>query len=136
MLNNKFYTYTALTSVNDEIIFGRIGANDPEYNLRNEPTLIIRKKDIKDALYVSIIESHGTYSPVSEFAVNAYSNIKQISVAQNSKAYTAIAIEMKNGKNKLFIISNENNDENKEHNLSVADKNYIWKGTHTLINLN
>ncbi len=71
--NNKFYTYTAVTDNKDEVIFGRIGANDPDFNLRNEQTLILRKKKVKDALFVSTIESHGTYSPVSELAVNAYS---------------------------------------------------------------
>ncbi|GAL71837.1 poly(beta-D-mannuronate) lyase [Jejuia pallidilutea] len=66
LLNNTFYTYSAVTSNNDEIILARIGANDPEYNLRQEPTLILRKKNTKDAVFASIIESHGTYTPVSE----------------------------------------------------------------------
>ncbi|WP_299555944.1 alginate lyase family protein [Seonamhaeicola sp.] len=136
LLNNKFYSYTATTSNKDEIIFGRIGANDPEFNLRNEPTLILRKKNVKEALFVSVIESHGTYSPVSEFAVNAYSNIKNLAVVHDSKAYSAVRIEMNNGKQNLFIISNENNDANNEHNLSIEDKNHTWKGPYTLINLN
>ncbi|GAA3608772.1 heparinase II/III family protein [Flavivirga amylovorans] len=135
LLNNKFYTYTATTSNNDDIIFGRIGANDPEFNLRNEPTLILRKKNFKDALFVSTVESHGTYSPISEFAVNAYSNIRNVSVIYNSNEYTAVQIEMSHSKQNIFIISNENNDSNKEHNLSIDDIEYTWKGSYTLINL-
>lgn len=133
LLNNKFYTYSAVTSVDDNIILGRIGANDPEYNLRNEPTLILRKSNTKDALFVSIIESHGTYSPVSESAVNAYSNIKNIQVVYNSKEYTAVKIETKNGKEKVFIISNENNDKATEHKLTIHNKEHIWKGSYILI---
>ncbi|MGB5437442.1 MAG: alginate lyase family protein, partial [Maribacter sp.] len=60
--NGKFYTYTVVTHNKDEVIFGRIGANDPDFNLRNEQTLILRKKNAKEALFVSTIESHGTYS--------------------------------------------------------------------------
>lgn len=133
LLNNKFYSYTAITSPNDEIIFGRIGANDPDYNLRSEPTLILRKKNSKNTVFVSTIESHGTYSPVSEFAVNAYSNIKSISVVHDSKEYTAIQIKTKNDKVSVFIISNENNDNNAEHKLTIKDKEYTWKGSYLLI---
>ena len=130
LLNNKFYTYSAVTSKNDELIFGRIGANDPDFNLRNEQTLILRKKDVKDALFVSIIESHGTYSPVSELAVNAYSNIKNISVMHNSKEYTAIQIGTKKDKSKIFIISNENNDNGVEHKLTINNIEYTWEGAY------
>ena len=132
LLNNKFYSYTATTSNKDEVILGRIGANDPEYNLRNEPTLILRKKNVKDALFVSTIESHGTYSPVSELAINAYSNIKQLTVAYNSTEYTAVIIETKNNKSKLFIISNQNNDKEAAHTLKINNKEYTWKGSYIL----
>ena len=132
LLNDKFYTYSAVTFNNGEVIFGRIGANDPEFNLRNEQTLILRKKDAKDALFVSTIESHGTYSPVSELAVNAYSNIKNIQVVHDSKEYTAVQIETKNDKSKIFIISNENNDKDAEHKLTINNKEYIWKGSYKL----
>ena len=133
LLNNKFYSYSAVTSNNDEVILARIGANDPEYNLRSEPTLIIRKKNAKDALFVSTIESHGTYSPVSELAINAYSNISNIKVVHDSKKYTAIQIDTKNDKSKIFIISNENNEEDVAHKLTINNNEYTWKGSYKLI---
>jgi hypothetical protein len=132
LLNNKFYSYTAVTSANDEIILGRIGANDPKYNLRTDPTLILRKKNASNAVFASIIESHGTYSPVSEFAVNAYSNIKKLEVILNTADYTAVLIETKNEKRRLFIISNENNDTDAEHKLTIKDMAYTWKGAYIL----
>jgi hypothetical protein len=131
--NNKFYTYSTVTLNNDEVIFGRIGANDPDFNLRNEQTLILRKKNTKDALFVSTIESHGTYSPVTELAVNAYSNIKNIEVVHDSKEYAAIQIDTKNDKSKVFIISNEKNDKDVEHKLTINNKEYTWKGSYKLI---
>jgi hypothetical protein len=136
LLNNKFYSYSAVTSNNDEIILGRIGANDPDYNLRTEPTLILRKKNVKNAVFVSTIESHGTYSPVSEFAINAYSNIKNISVVYDSREYTAIQIDTKNDKSNIFIISNENNDRDAVHKLILNNKEYSWRGCYNLIENN
>ena len=132
LLNNKFYTYTALTDPKDQVIIGRIGANDPEFNLRNEQTLIIRKKNAKNTVFASIIESHGTYSPVSELALNAYSNIKNIAVVYDTYDYTAVQINTKNDKSKVFIISNENNDKESEHKLTINNKEYTWRGSYIL----
>lgn len=132
LLNNRFYAYSAVTSNNDDIIMARIGANDPEFNLRHEPTLILRKKNTKDALFVSTIESTGTYNPVSELAINAYSNIANLSVIHNSKEYTAVLIATKNDKSKVFIISNENNDKEAAHKLTINNIEYTWKGSYKL----
>ena len=130
LLNNKFYTYSAATSNNDELIIGRIGANDPEFNLRNEQTLILRKKNTKNTVFTSIIESHGTYDPVSELAINAYSNIKNIKVVYDSEEYTAVQFENNAGNVKLFIISNQDNNKSKEHTLYINEKEIAWKGSH------
>ncbi len=130
--NGKFYTYTAINSESDELLFNRIGANDPEYNLRNEPGLMLRKKNVKDALFVSIIESHGTYSPVSELAVNANSFIENIKVIHNSNEYTLIQIEDKKARQKVFAISNLNNRKDAQHQLKVGEKTYSWEGPFAL----
>ena len=128
MSNDKFYTLTAITAENDEIIFTRIGANDPEFNLRRDPGMIIRKKGVKDALFVSIIEPHGTYSPVSEFAVNAYSAIDKMTILLNDEAYTVVEIRFKNETSKVIAIANLDNSENSEHKLTIADTIYQWSG--------
>ena len=135
LLNNKFYSITTVTDTNDELILARIGANDPEFNLRREPALIIRKKEAKNAIFASIIESHGTYSPVSEFAVNAYSNIKNIEVVYNDTDYTAVTIEDNTGSIKLFILANQDNSKTKKHLLNINNTSHTWEGPFTLIQL-
>ncbi|KJD31453.1 heparinase [Tamlana nanhaiensis] len=134
--SNRFYTYTALTSKNDNIIMARIGANDPDYNLRNDPCLIIRKKDTENALFLSVLESHGTYSPVSEIANNAYSNLKDIRVLCNNNDYTAVEFTLINNTQKLFIMSNSSSNLNRTHQLTIKSVKYQWEGAYTLINLN
>ncbi|WBU89702.1 heparinase II/III domain-containing protein [Cellulophaga omnivescoria] len=128
MHNNVFYTLTSATQATDKIIFARIGANDPEYNLRRDPTLIIRKNNTKNALYVNSIEAHGSYSPVSEFSINAYSSISKIETVLNSKNYSAIRITNNNKQSKLFIICNTNSDKNATHTISVNNKEFNWVG--------
>ncbi len=135
LLNNKFYTYTAVTVSNDEIILARIGASDPEFNLRPEPTLILRRKQADNTVFVSTIESHGTYDPVSELAVGAYSSIKEIEVSYNDIDYTAITIQNTDGMKHLFIISNSDDSKTKKHTLKINNTSHSWEGTHTLIKI-
>ncbi|WP_298346735.1 alginate lyase family protein [uncultured Algibacter sp.] len=132
LANNTFYSYSATATANDEVILARIGANDPEYNLRAEPSLIIRRKDTQNTVFASIIESHGTYSPISESALNAYSNIKSIKVVFDTDAYTVVQFETTKGKTKVFAISNMNADKEIEHKLTINNKALIWKGAFTL----
>ncbi|TCI85691.1 heparinase II/III domain-containing protein [Tenacibaculum sp. M341] len=128
--NKKFYTITSVTNKDDEIILARIGANDPQFNLRKDPTIIFRKENENNALFMSIIESHGTYNPVTEKAKNAYSKLLKIEVLVDNSDYSSFKIHFKNGKEKILILSNKNNRENKKHSIRINDKKYSWKGAY------
>ncbi|MEP1490240.1 MAG: alginate lyase family protein [Algibacter sp.] len=122
----QFYTLTTLTNTNDELLFTRIGANDPEFNLRREAALVLRRENAKNALFVSTIESHGSYSPVTESAINSNSSIKELKVVLDTDAYTAIQITNVNGNTKLFITANTLAES--KHTLKINDNNYQWTG--------
>lgn len=77
--NGKFYTQTALVDGETEVLFTRIGANDPYFNLRNESGFVYRKQATKQHKFVSILEPHGQYNPSKEFTVAAKSTIKTMS---------------------------------------------------------
>lgn len=128
--NGRFYTMTSATLPNDELKLVRIGANDPEFNLRREAGVILRRKDTNNTLFVTTIESHGSYSPVSELAINSNSNIKELKVVVDTAAYTAIEITAVNNETSLFIIANTNNSKEAEHKLKINDKNYEWSGSY------
>lgn len=126
----KFYTLTSITNRNDNLLFTRIGANDPEFNLRREAALMLRRKNTKNTIFVSVIESHGSYNPVSESAVNSNSSIKELKVVINTEAYTAIQITSVNGNEKLFITANTDTSKEAKHNVKINNKNYEWSGSY------
>ncbi|MBQ0788670.1 MAG: alginate lyase family protein [Oceanihabitans sp.] len=126
----KFYSLTTATNTDDEILFTRIGANDPEFNLRRETALMLRRKNTKNTLFVSAIEAHGSYSPVSESAVNSNSSIAALKVILDTTDYTAIAITNINGNSKLFITANTNAAAEAKHTLKINDKDYTWVGAY------
>ena len=97
MKDNKFYTVTATTDIGDEIIMARAGASDPEFNIRKDPLLILRKKDATNSTFLSIVESHGVYSTVSEVPINPYSKIDSIKIKEDTKESIVFIIKSLNG---------------------------------------
>ena len=126
--NNEFYTLTTATEKNDEILLTRIGANDPDFNLRKDPGIILRRSDAQDTLFASVIEPHGSYNPVTESAKNSNSNIAELSVLQDDASYTAVAIKTVQGSSRLFIVSNQNAESTVKHILEINGKTYNWSG--------
>jgi hypothetical protein len=134
--NNSFYTLSSVVSEKDNLIFARIGANDPHFNLRKDPTFIIRKPKTKNANYVSVLETHGSYSPVSEIASNAFSSLKKLEIVFNTESYIGIVIETMNNEQKLFIISLKDASKDSKHTININNKAYQWVGpyNYTIIN--
>ncbi|WP_147678292.1 alginate lyase family protein [Algibacter pacificus] len=126
--NGKFYTLTTVTTAADDLLFTRIGANDPDFNLRREAALLLRRKNVKNTTFVSAIEAHGSYSTVTESAVNSKSNIADLKVVLDTEDYTAIMITTVKGVSKLFITANTNTEP--EHKLTISNKNYEWSGSY------
>ncbi len=126
---NKHTYYTISTLVQDtaEIFYTRIGANDPDFNLRREPAFIVRKKG-KDQSFVSVIEIHGKFDPVYEFSSNAYPSVKKINLIQNDKDYSVAEIMI--GDKKLMIAQSNNNVDAKQSHTAGGMN---WTGPFTVL---
>lgn len=128
MGSGRFYTLTSATDAGDELLFTRLGANDPEFNLRRDAALMIRRKGVGNTVFASIMEAHGSYSPVSEIALNSNSHIAQLNVVYDDANYTAISIEVLDGHKSLFILSNTDASTTREHQIEVNNTIYQWVG--------
>lgn len=126
--NRKFYTLTSATEMEDELIFVKAGANDPNFNLRYDPALIHRKKGVKDALFVSAIESHGLYNPVSEISSDPFSGIDKIEVLHDSDDYTIIKVTGNSKKTWTIGVSNQDNNTTSKHEVQVSNQTMEWTG--------
>ena len=123
---------TSATNADDDLLFTRVGANDPEFNLRRDAAFILRRKDIDNTLFASVIEPHGRYSPISELSMNPNSNISEFKVLHDSKDYTAVRIEDNNGQESILFIVNRNISADKRHHLKINGQKYSWQGPYNL----
>ena len=128
MGNGRFYTLTSTSDPSDELLFTRLGANDPEFNLRRDAAFMIRRKGAGNTVFATIVEPHGSYSPVSELAVNSNSSISSLQVVLDDEHYTAVAIKDLEGHASLFLLSNTDASLSKQHKVIIDNKTYRWTG--------
>lgn len=128
MTNGSFYTLTTATRRGDELLMARLGANDPNFNLRRDAAFIIRRRGVASTTFVNIVEPHGSYSPVTELASNARSSIAALEVVRDDEAFSVIRIEDAKGSSRLFILSNNNYSSGALHELQVGGELYRWQG--------
>ncbi len=126
-LNKKsFYTVSTLTEDATQVFLTRIGANDPNFNLRRETSFIIRKKS-SNGLFISAVEMHGNFDAVSESTAQSSPQVTAIQLLQNDQEYTVAEITYK-GKPLLVLQANQNTDKTATHTLQVNGQAHRWTG--------
>lgn len=131
MQNDRFYTLTTITEDADELLFVRLGANDPDFNLRRDPAFIIRREGSGNTLFASTIEAHGSYSPVTELALDSRSSIANTEIVHNDELYTALSIEDVAGNTKIFVLSNQDSSDSAIHEVMIDGKMHRWTGPYS-----
>ena len=132
MNRGRFYTWTSATQEADQLLFTRIGANDPAFNLRRDAALMLRRENAANTVFASVIEAHGSYSPVTELSLNSRSNIARLKVAHDDDRYTAVVLEDLAGRNVVFIQSNDDARPESSHRLELEGGAFHWVGPYTL----
>ena len=126
--SDRFYTLTTVSEAEDELLFTRLGAGDPEFNLRRDAAFMIRRKGRSNTVFASVIEPHGRYSPVSEIAVDANSKIKALKILHHDPDYLVLGIEdLKSGLS-VFLLALKDAGENTKHSIRIKDTEYAWQG--------
>jgi hypothetical protein len=131
---DKFYTISTLTNDSTNIYLTRIGANDPNYNLRSETSIVFRKTK-QSPTFLTVIEMHGNYDTRNEFSYDSYSNVKDIKMLQQDDNTTVFKITLKNT-SLLFAVSNNTADQKAMHEATVLSEQIKWQGPYFFKRLN
>lgn len=126
---NRFYTITTTTD-SSKLFFTRIGASDPNFNLRNDAGLILRKKS-NSHVFASVIEPHGIYDGVREFTAGSFPKIDFIKVLETNDEFTLVNIKASNKIDWLLFVSNNKNK--LSHSLTYNNNKYEWEGNYLLV---
>ena len=130
-----FYTTTFESEAGEELIIGKSGANDPKFNLRNDPVLIRRRSETSKTLYASVIESHGSYDPISEIPQNPYSDIESLDVLHADDEYSVVTLKTSENIGWTIAVANQENSLSANHALNVGDDQLSWIGPYIILKL-
>ncbi|MEQ9231418.1 MAG: heparinase II/III family protein, partial [Cyclobacteriaceae bacterium] len=125
----NFYTVTSAVQAGDQVLLTRIGANDPNFNLRRDPGLIHRRT-AGNTLFVSLYELHGQYNYSDEIPINSFSSIASLSVLHESTDYIVIQIELISGEKYRFALSLNDESEESNHSVSSSGRQLNWTGVY------
>jgi hypothetical protein len=130
-LNNRtFYTISSLADDSVDVFFTRVGANDPNFNLRREPSYILRAYG-KNKTFINAIEVHGNFNPTSELNVEAVTSVSSIQKLQDDEQYSAFEILINNQK-LLIIQCNKDFQSKSEHVFNNGSYQLKWNGPYYL----
>ncbi len=124
----KFYTVTSVARQGDQLLLTRIGANDPNFNLRRDPGLILRRT-AGNTTFASLYEIHGRYSYSDEIPINSFTSIADVEILHESADYVAIRFELKSGKKYQFAFSQNDKEGSSSHTISDGVE-LTWKGVY------
>ncbi|MEO1079885.1 MAG: alginate lyase family protein [Pseudomonadota bacterium] len=124
----RFNTVTSAAARSDRLLLTRLGANDPEFNLRRDPSLIMRREANGSTVFASTIQAHGRYDPVTETASNAACDVQRIRVLASTAAYTAVSIRWRGGSGSLLVFANDDESSGRSHDIELEGVRYTWTG--------
>jgi hypothetical protein len=129
--NERFYTVTGINEDGDNIIMGRAGANDPNYNLRPDPVMIHERKSSGHSIFYNIIESHGRYNRTTEIPKDPYAQIESVNIIHSEENYVIANFSNDNSTWEICLSTNDNNPES-NHEVSVGKSLYEWHGIYNI----
>ena len=123
---NRFYTWRWIPQPGAETILAESGANDPNFNLRREPVLIQRVRDVTSTLFAGVLEAHGRYDGASEQTTAGDSQIRSLTRTE-SEGMDLLDIDMLKGGHVVLAFSYEP-DPLREHRMQFRGHELTWRG--------
>ncbi|MEM7689543.1 MAG: alginate lyase family protein [Pseudomonadota bacterium] len=126
ILDGRFYTYRFAGNGEVTAILGESGANDPEFNLRREPLILLRAQREGDAHFASLLEAHGSYDGAAEQTLNSRSAIETL---QHDRAddMDIVRLTLKSGQRFAIAVSH-NPDPARAHRVTLEGESLEWSG--------
>ena len=126
ILDGRFYTYRFAANGPVTAILGESGANDPEFNLRREPLLMLRAQRDGAASFASLIEAHGSYDGAAEQTLDSRSLVADLTHTRVGAA-DIVLLTLKSGQRYAVAVSH-NPDPDEAHRAQVDGEAIAWNG--------
>ncbi len=124
---HRYYSLISSASPGTEVMLGRTGANDPDFNLHSFPVLVVRRH-ARDHLFASVIEPHGYFSEARERSEQARPRIEDIKVIGHSDDASVVEIVGPRGLRWTVMVTNRSADTEAKRSVTFDNNTYTWTG--------
>ncbi len=124
-LGTAFQTVTFASDTPYKAIFTKLGANDPDHNLRSEEAMILRANS-DTVNFVTVYERDGSYDADNETAVFNGSTISSIDIDQVEDV-AVYKLVTQNDKTIQFLVADDTSKD-AAHQLELDDQIIEWSG--------
>lgn len=111
---DSYYSLVFASNASCEFLLTRIGANDPDFNLRGEPGLVIRQQG-RNASYAAVLESHGYFDESTETSRDARGKISAIRIVAETEQ--AVLLELQGENSRWLLGLADHPDSQQPHEL-------------------
>jgi len=126
ILEGRFYSYRFAGNGEVTAILGESGANDPEFNLRREPLIMLRAQREGDAHFASLLEAHGRYDGAAEQTLNSRSRVADLK-HDHVDGMDIVRLTLKTGQRFAITISHDP-DPDQAHEVTLDGESFAWTG--------
>jgi len=124
---DRYYSVTTAGAPGTEVLFGRTGANDPNFNLIVEPMMIVRRR-AADHLFASVIEPHGYWSEAQERSEQARPRLTDVRVLASTAEGSVVEITGEGGIRWTVMVANGPAAQRATHRVTADGRSYEWTG--------
>lgn len=128
LLDRRFYTLTSAVPDGTHVLLAELGANDPDTNLRREPTLILRGPRASRFSAATVFEPHGEYNPIDEYTLQSRSQIDRVEHVAGENA-DLVTIRLTSGETIRVGLAGTDG----EHSVTTKTGEQRWTGPYALI---
>ena len=122
----RFYTYAARASADLEALITRVGATDPDFNLRPESGLMLRAAPTEGLSLVAVLEAHGAYSGAREFTIDSEPLVADVSRLGDA-GKDLVTVVAASG-DELTVALSYDADDDVSHAIETEAGRYEWRG--------
>lgn len=127
----RYYSITTAADAGTKVLFTRIGANDPNFNLRHEPAFMLRR-DGAAPVFASVIEPHGVWDGTREFTSGGFPSIRDVRVLAATDDGTVVRIVGEKALEWTLLLSNRPGGAGGAHRVEAAGETFSWEGNAVL----
>ena len=125
LIEDKFYTLSLSSNLRTKAFLTRLGANDPNNNLRPEQALVLRSSG-ENLSIVSVYEGHGRYDSDEEVTIYNGGTITAIN-SERIEGVTTHSVATQSG-DKILLLVADNETPNEKHEIEINGESVGWTG--------